>query len=181
MKECVWWGLWNIASWIALRRACQIAQSLASILMKSSCGIDSSSEKMKHFALHRIITSTRSSSFNGQKQRAMLHSIKECRQESSEPQSPHSDCTAIFWCLRKSEVGKDCCASLHRKKLIFDGTSIFQIFFHAFISPSEYELSARPANYASQQSLVDTSMRYDERTKKHYFSHVPMTRNHRVV
>lgn len=40
-KQCVDKGLWNMASWIAFRRACQIAQiahSLTTALVSSSCG-----------------------------------------------------------------------------------------------------------------------------------------------
>lgn len=68
----------------------------------------------------------------------------------------------MFRWWSKSVDGIDCYASLQRKTLILEGTSIFHSLYHDRCSVSVLDESPRPSSHASVRILVVTSIRLTE-------------------
>ena len=98
-------------SWIALRRAVQIAQRVTVSKTNFSCDKDSISVKSHCFALGSVVeieASAISSSTRAQVHRDVVQLIKECLHESTEPHKPQEDVSAMCLCARTSSVDKEC-------------------------------------------------------------------------
>jgi hypothetical protein len=140
--------------------ACQIAHNVTSIRIRSSFFIVSIMKKSHCLAAGSVeseMCSVTSSSDNAQTHRAKLHSCNECIHESSCPQIEHAAESAILRRCLTSLVSRECCASLHKKWQIFDGTAIFHSMVYSLLS-SEDDATRSPS-MSSRVRLIIANIR----------------------
>lgn len=139
-----------------------MAQSVTESLTNSACDNRSMSVKSHCFAFGSVVVAifcVNSSSMSDQVQRDMVHSRRECLQESGAPHMPHRLESAICLRARTSLVGIECFDSLHKNILTFPGTCIFHKLFQDLSSPAILDEPDVFSSYASFLGLVTTSMR----------------------
>lgn len=156
-------------SWIALRRADQIAHSVTIILVNSTWDKVSCKKKSQFLAfgsVNPIMWSMRFESKRSQVHRDILQSIKECRHESMHPHRALLLDFAIFRCCNRSAEGIDWFARSQTKIFSFDGTDDFHRFVQAFSVLALLEDSGTPSSQFSRLVLVWTSILQADLTEK---------------
>lgn len=152
-------GLWNWLSWMARRRAHQMAHIVTSTRASSAEGKVSTSHSIQSLASSvrfYMMVSVRSSSARAQTHRAMRQSKREWRHVSTAAwHKEHSAESAMLLCFRTSPVGIEVLASLHAKTLIFEGTLTPHNLDHHRRSASPFKCPALCSNQSVRCCLVD--------------------------
>jgi hypothetical protein len=141
-KHLVDKGLWYISSWMAFLFACQIAHIITTTRVcyecESVCNIVDN-QPLASGIWKCCSSSTISSPSSVQTLLAILHSSKECLQESSAAHNVHELVAVMCLWQHTSNVDKERRANLHRKFLTFDGTLTFLISIHSFSSALKFD------------------------------------------
>ena len=138
-------------SYTAFLLACHNAQSVTIVLIDSSHGREEMTAASHalgfcSWILHKC--SAVSSFAKAQTHLAILHSSRECFQESGLPHIKQLACSAICRRWSTSVVGIECLANPHKNTLILEGTLSFQMADHSRSSASTSEHPGLFCNHA---------------------------------